>query len=258
MTKSPRNSASNDKLRTGKNSSENSSELTRYSTNQFDLVFERMVDAVGGKRAADLASALNISQASVSGAKRRRNIPDSWYLIISDKYDVSTDWLRTGEGKMKREGKKYGWTSSGMKRIDRVEEDSIPVITGTETCIPDDVRKAAVASHGEEPALYDVQEKQGLNIADLVSKTIEVLQSGTVFQTALESNIEAFHHAIVLDKKIDQVEERIMSKVSVRLDALEVENKQIHAENKQLQDENQQLRHDLEESRSQSVVRDTG
>lgn len=145
-----------------------------------------------------------------------------------------------------------------MKRIDRVEEDSIPVITGTETCIPDDVRKAAVASHGEEPALYDVQEKQGLNIADLVSKTIEVLQSGTVFQTALESNIEAFHHAIVLDKKIDQVEERIMSKVSVRLDALEVENKQIHAENKQLQDENQQLRHDLEESRSQSVVRDTG
>lgn len=145
-----------------------------------------------------------------------------------------------------------------MKRIDRVEEESTPVITGTETCIPDDIRIAAAASQGKEPASYNDQEKQCANIADLVSKTIEVLQSGTVFQTALESNIEAFHHAIVLDKKIDQVEERIMSKVSARLDGLEAENKQIHAENKQLQDENQQLRQDLEHTRAQSTISDTG
>jgi len=72
-----------------------------------------------------------------------------------------------------------------------------------------------------------------------------------VFETALKSNIEAFHRAIVLEKQIDQVEDRIMAKIGGRLDALE-------SSNQQLQTENAQLRHDLEESRAASAVQDTG
>ncbi len=84
-----------------------------------------------------------------------------------------------------------------------------------------------------------------------MAKTIEVLQSNTVFETALKSNIEAFHRAIVLEKQIDQVEDRIMTKIGGRLDALE-------SSNQQLQAENAQLRHDLEESRAGSTLSDTG
>ena len=111
MTKFSTNLNTNPQLRTQKDSLEKSSELVRYSTNQFELVFERMINAVGGKRAADLADALGISQASVSGAKRRNNIPDSWYLIIAEKYGVSVDWLRTGEGEMRRDAPKFASAS---------------------------------------------------------------------------------------------------------------------------------------------------
>lgn len=79
-----------------------SSELDFEASSHFDSVFSRLIEAIGGKRASDLAEALGISQASVSGAKRRGNIPDSWYPIIAEKYDVSMDWLRTGLGEMKR------------------------------------------------------------------------------------------------------------------------------------------------------------
>jgi len=116
---------------------------------------------------------------------------------------------------------------------------------------------AAMGRQSSDAALIDPS-NQNPNIADLVAKTIEVLQSKTVFQTALESNIEAFHHAIVLERKIDQVEDRIMEKVSKRFDELEKTTQQLGEANADLRTENQQLRQELEQSRAQSAVRDTG
>jgi hypothetical protein len=241
MTKSPANSADKNKLRTYESSSEKSSELARYSTNQFDQVFERMIDAVGGKRAADLAGALGISQASVSGAKRRNNIPDSWYLIIADKYGVSSDWLRTGEGEKRRAASVVLPTGAGK---------SLAGIVAATTAM-------AEMQAASDASLIDPS-SQNPNIADLVAKTIEVLQSKTVFQTALESNIEAFHHAIVLESKIDQVEDRIMEKVSKRFDELEITTQQLGEANAELREENEKLRKELEQSRAGSALSDTG
>lgn len=116
---------------------------------------------------------------------------------------------------------------------------------------------AAMERQSSDAALIDPS-NQNPNIADLVAKTIEVLQSKTVFQTALESNIEAFHHAIVLERKIDQVEDRIMEKVSKRFDELEKTTQQLGEANADLRTENQQLRQELEQSRAQSAIRDTG
>jgi hypothetical protein len=216
----------NDKLRTNNESSEFGSQKANYSANCFDSVFSRLMAAVGTKKAVDVANALEISQQSISGAKAKQKIPEGWLTSISDKFGVSVDWLRTGEGEMMR--------GEGQGKLDEMAQ-----------------QPGRMIRQGTSDASLIDPTTQKTNIADLVAKTIEVLQSKTVFQTALESNIEAFHHAIVLERKIDQVEDRIMSKVSARLDALEAENKEIRVEN-------QQLRHELEESRSQSAVRDTG
>lgn len=233
-------SNNNGKLRHESKNFDKMSELADLTTTSYDAVFSRLMAAVGTNKAVDVANALGISQQSISGAKAKQKIPEGWLTTISDKYRVSVDWLRTGEGEMKRT-RQYVWTDIGYEEVGKQGIIEPPPLTGNETCVPYTPRPD-VGSHGETGSP---------NIADLVSKTIEVLQSKTVFQTALESNIEAFHQAIVLDKKIDQVEERIMAKVSARFESLEAENAQIRTENKQ-------LRQDLEHERAQSAVRDTG
>lgn len=252
MSKSSIKPNTKDQLEATEESSELSSELGHYSANYFNAVFDRMIKAVGGERGSDLAFALGISQASVSGAKKRRNIPDSWYLAISDKYGVSMDWLRTGDGEMARGGTKF----ANVTQTRELTEGRKPEARRIQW---KDAAPAAL-----QASIYNDTSQQS-GIADLVAKTIEVLQSNTVFETALKSNIEAFHRAIVLEKQIDQVEDRIMAKIGGRLDALEssnqqlqTENAQLHAENAQLHAENRAIRHDLEESRAASAIRDTG
>jgi len=234
-------SGGNVSLKSGNPNSDNMSELGDFSATSYDAVFSRLMTAVGTSKAVDVANALGISQQSISGAKAKQKIPEGWLTAISDKYGVSVDWLRTGEGEMKRAASKFAWTEAGVERIDNMGVKDPGTLRGDETCTP----------YTPKPAASGHDSLNSPNIADLVAKTIEVLQSGTVFQTALESNIEAFHQAIVLDKKIDQVEERIMSKVSARFESLEEENKQIRTENAQ-------LRQELEQSRAGSALSDTG
>lgn len=241
-------SDNNGKLRHESKNSDKMSELADLTTTSYDAVFSRLMAAVGTNKAVDVANALGISQQSISGAKSKQKIPEGWLTSISDKFGVSVDWLRTGEGEMRRGGSKHVWTDVGLERIDNISIKDPSPLRGDETCLP----------YASKPATNNNDSLNSPNIADLVAKTIEVLQSRTVFQTALESNIEAFHQAIILDQKIDQVEERIMSKVSARFESLEAENKQIRAENEQTRTENRQLRQDLEHERAQSTVRDTG
>lgn len=194
--------------------------------NSFDEIFGRLKLVFGVETDTDFARCMGFKQGSVSGAKQKKAIPPAWITEVALSKGVSADWLLTGEGAMMR--------GEGQGKLDEMAQQPGQMIR-----------------QGTSDASLIDPTTQKTNIADLVAKTIEVLQSKTVFQTALESNIEAFHHAIVLERKIDQVEDRIMSKVSARLDALEAENKEIRVEN-------HQLRHELEESRSQSTVRDTG
>lgn len=70
-------------------------------TTSFEAVFSRLLSAVGGTQ-ADLARALQISQASVSDARTKQKIPPGWLMQIADSHGVSVDWLRTGEGEMRR------------------------------------------------------------------------------------------------------------------------------------------------------------
>lgn len=196
--------------------------------NSFDDILWRLKSVFGVETDTDFARCMGFKQGSVSGAKQKQAIPPAWIMEVALTQGVSADWLLTGEGEMKR------GQAAATPKVAAASPDVVPRV---ETTIYNDMNAGVAQS--------------ATNIADLVAKTIEVLQSKTVFQTALQSNIEAFHHAIVLEKKIDQVEDRIMAKISGRLDALEVSNQR-------LEEENAQLRQELESCRVQPGLEDTG
>jgi hypothetical protein len=218
-------SAKKTELGTDRQSSEFGSDLKEESRNPFSKKWARLLSALDAPTDAILASKLGITQPSVAGAKRKERIPPGWITDIALNRGVSADWLLTGEGEMSR--------------------------GGTEKARQVPPRQAGPIYNDAEPGEESHATAPPKNIGDLVSKTIEVLQSQTVFETALTSNIEAFHHAISLEKKIDNVEDRIMNKISKRLDDLESDNKKLRRENKQLRDE-------IQRDRDQSVAEDTG
>ncbi len=218
------------------------SSADKLPESNFDESLRRLKVAFGVETDTDLARALDLQQGSISKAKQKRAIPPSWITTVALGQGVSADWLLTGEGEMRRDGMKF----AGITQTRDLMQGKTQVAD-----------TAAMERQSSDAALIDPS-NQNPNIADLVAKTIEVLQSKTVFQTALESNIEAFHHAIVLERKIDQVEDRIMEKVSKRFDELEKTTQQLGEANADLRTENQQLRQELEQSRAQSAIRDTG
>lgn len=91
--------------------------------------------------------------------------------------------------------------------------------------------------YGNEPRRRDI------SIADALAKTAKVLESDTVYREALYSNIEAFHHGVTMDERLSRMDSKF-DQVMSRLDALEAENAQ--------------LRHELEQSRAESAVQNTG
>ena len=64
----------------------------------FDDVMERIRKTTGLRTQVQLAACLNIRQSSISDAKRRDNIPDSWLVGLYEKYDLNPTWIKTGEG----------------------------------------------------------------------------------------------------------------------------------------------------------------
>ena len=138
------------------------------------------------------------------------------------------DWLRTGEGEMRR----GSFTDAEQARL---VNDTVEKLQGWTPPSPD----AASISNDRN--------RRSISIADMLAKTAKVLESDTVYREALYSNIEAFHHGVTMDERVDKMEQQFSQAMASFQSQLD-----------QLRDENQQLRHELEESRAQSSVRDTG
>ena len=67
-------------------------------------------------------------------------------------------------------------------------------------------------------------------ITDLITKTIEILESNTVYSTALSANIDAFHEATRTEKKLRDLQISVESRFKLmdqRMEALEKENKKL-------------------------------
>jgi len=207
----------------------------------FDDILSRMRQACGVTGDKKLSEELGITYSAITAARKRGTIPPAWYVAVSEKYGVSMDWLRTGEGETTRGGAQFAKIRPGERW-----DDPLP---GSED---GPLWKAGLYQrHKEEPepqpSIYNDSPRKDVSIADLLAKTARVLESNTVYREALHSNIEAFHHGVVLDERVNKMEEQF----GQALASLQEQLREIQAENKT-------IRHELEESRAASSIRDTG
>jgi hypothetical protein len=242
----------NDKLRTPLSTSEKNSELGAFSANCFDEVFSRIMAAVGTTKAVDVANALGISQQSISGAKSKAKIPEKWLSKISDKYGVSTDWLRTGEGEMRR-GLKFKPAALPNQDMDPTVGSGgfVDLVAGSPAA---QSRNAGSANNGSDFGLGDVE---NFDVGEVLAQTIDILNSKTVYTTAIVSNIKAFHKAITTEKKIEDMQEQL-SQALVSFSSFQAQLDKTNQVVSILQSENEKLRQELEQSRAGSTLSDTG
>ncbi|GAB7082326.1 helix-turn-helix domain-containing protein [Megalodesulfovibrio paquesii] len=200
-------------------------------TPDFEGVLSRLKQVFSVKTDTDLALELNLRQGSISAAKHKRSIPPAWITTVALSKGVSADWLLTGEGAMRRDQPSEG---ASLKRN---------------------------ADHPQRRAEDHDEQIDAFDMGDVLAQTIDILNSRTVYTTAIVSNIKAFHKAIVTERKLDSMQDQLdkaLGAIQLKLDNLERENNQIREENKMIQAENRQLRLGLEHHRAGDAFEDTG
>ena len=60
----------------------------------FNDIYKRILFVSNSQTQMELANVLEISQSSISDAKRRQSIPSDWLVKLYDKFGVNPDWLR--------------------------------------------------------------------------------------------------------------------------------------------------------------------
>ncbi len=157
-----------------------------------------------GMTQGDIVKKSGISLASIQSYERG-NIPKGDYLLIlSDLLDCSIDWL----------------------------------LKGTEA------RESASPAAQPEPQAAPAstpQPEEDFKMSDMITKTVEVLESDTIYRTALASNINAFHQAVR--------SERLLAQLVVRMEAMEAKldrMAEIEARMTELEKENAELKRRLE------------
>jgi len=60
----------------------------------FNDIYRRILSVSNSQTQMELAAVLEISQSSISDAKRRQSIPSDWLVKLYDKFGVNPDWLR--------------------------------------------------------------------------------------------------------------------------------------------------------------------
>ena len=66
----------------------------------FEAQFERLKKAAGVETDTAFASFLGLRQGSISGAKKKKQLPHAWFFQVAEKTGVSSDWLFWGRGEM--------------------------------------------------------------------------------------------------------------------------------------------------------------
>jgi hypothetical protein len=192
-----------------------------------------------------LSAVLGITYSAITAARKRGAIPPAWYVTIAEKFDVSMDWLRTGEEEPLRGGTRFANVTQTRELMHgRTPETRRIQWNDGAPAEPDTAQQT----------IYNDNEEEDFDLAEVLAQTLDILKSKTVYTTAIVSNIKAFHKAITTEKKIDEMQGQLNQALSSFQDQLDKTNQLVQG----LQSENAQLRHDLEESRAASAIRDTG
>ena len=187
--------------------SQHVSQQGRYA-GKFEERLGRIFLACGVQKDADLARVLGIKPQSIAAARKRQQIPTGWIEQVAEKYHILADWLFFGIGPMRR------------------GEVAAPAPTTADQAPP-------------APA-------EDFKMSDMLTKTAEVLESETIYRTALASNINAFHQAVQ--------GERLMARMDQRLADLEAKSETMSKEINELRKENRELKQRLEPTGQEKAV----
>lgn len=202
------------------------------ATNYLDIL-NRMKRIVGVESDTALAKAMGLRQSSISSAKAREQVPPTWAVQLATDYGVSLDWIMFG-------------FEPGSKECNKEERPSLPKETLPPP--PEQQKSSAIRVPQKD---YDISE--------LVAKTIKVLQSDSIFRTALTSNIEAFHHGVNLEDRINNLEKRMHEQMAGAISGIQDQLNDIAKTNETLRQENQDLRTELDRrDRADDAFGDTG
>ncbi|KHK04346.1 LexA family transcriptional regulator [Desulfovibrio sp. TomC] len=72
-------------------------ETTQEMINRFEEAFDRIKKSTGMRTQVEIAKLLDIRQSSISDAKRRQSIPDSWLIKLYQIYNLNPNWVLDGE-----------------------------------------------------------------------------------------------------------------------------------------------------------------
>lgn len=171
--------------------------------------FNERIRALRGEMTqADFANRAGINVNTLRNYERGDSIPNLEVAASICRYfSVSSDWLMLGEGPMRR-------------------GDSAPDTT---------------PSPAQPPMPPGPPIEDDFKMTEMVTMTVEVLESETIYRTALASNIRAFHQAVRSERTLARLEERIAV-----LEAREDRWAQIDARMAELEKENVELKRRLE------------
>jgi DNA-binding XRE family transcriptional regulator len=141
---------------------------------------------------ADFANRAGINVNTLRNYERGDSIPNLEVAAsICRHFKIKTDWLILGEGPM-RPG------------------DSTPDAP------------PAVSTSATPPAPVEDEFK----MTEMVTMTVEILESDTIYRTALASNIRAFHQAVRSERTLAHLEER-MAQLESKVEILQRENMEL-------------------------------
>lgn len=69
--------------------------------NDFDTIWLRIKTETGLKSLSDLGRIIGKKQPTISASKAKKEFPPGWAYLVAKKFDLTTEWIMTGEGPKK-------------------------------------------------------------------------------------------------------------------------------------------------------------
>jgi len=133
---------------------------------------DRLKALRGGLSQDEFSQRIGFHKNTIGNYERGERTPDVDFLrAVCEKLDISSEWLLWGKGSMHR----------------------------------GEATPAAAPATAQPPAEDDFK------MSDMLTMTAEVLESDTIYRTALASNVRAFHQAVRSERTLAQLEERMVA-----------------------------------------------
>lgn len=99
-----------------------------------DMILDRLRDGMEARSDSDLARKLGISQQSISSARTKDRVPDSWIRAAAERFRLSADWLLFGLGGKYLPGEETQEPSSTYRASH--QQERLPAMDGEIAMVP--------------------------------------------------------------------------------------------------------------------------